>query len=99
MNERKFDNLSEMVEQILSDDLNARNSNNALYAKVLQRLNAPSYIVNGILALDSKRLPSLETVTRARRKVVSEHPNYKGKKSVEEHRFSLYKFYKRGGGC
>ena len=94
MNEKKFTNLKQVTAKVLQDDLESRNSNNALYADVLMMMGAPSHIVNSIRELDRLKLPSYESVTRARRKAVEENPALHGKQSVTEERFSLFKFYR-----
>ena len=93
MNDKKYKTMAELIEQVLKEDLEARNSDNLLYADVLQKLNAPSRIVDAIRALNKKYLPSMESVTRIRRKLVEEKPKYRGKKDVTERRFELMKWY------
>lgn len=94
MNDKKYKRMADLIEQVLKEDLEARNSDNVLYADVLQKLNAPSRIVDAIRALNNKNLPSLESVTRIKRKIVEEQPKYRGKRDVTERRFELFKWYK-----
>ena len=94
MNDKQYKTLTELIEQVLKEDLEARNSDIELYAETIRRLGSPSRIVDAIRALNNRYLPSYEAVTRLRRKIVEENPKYRGKKSVTERRFVLFKWYK-----
>lgn len=94
MNEQKYNTMAELIEDVLNEDYEARSNDITLYADVLQRLNAPSRVVDGIRALNRRNYPSLESITRIKRKLAEEKPEYRGTKENEERRFTLFKWYR-----
>ena len=83
----KLIRLDKIVEEILREDKLAREDDNYLIFKVVQRINpelAGSAFVNVMFNAKSKGI-SFESITRARRKVQQKHPELVNKE-VEERR-------------
>ena len=99
MTMNKLKTTTDLVKTILESNKIARNSDMALYIKVVEQLNPsalgkPFWVV--LASLDEYGLPSIETVGRCRRKLQAEHPELrasavvKGFRMVEEEKFRAY---------
>ena len=81
--------IEDLVIEILMADSAARNSDDALYFKVIQRINSEAldaklgHILTGFNAYN---LPRFATVSRARRKVQAQRPELCGDKKVSKGR-------------
>lgn len=78
---KELNTIKNMVETILDQDKQARNSDSYLYLKVLEKLAAANGIdlakitVPQFLVQRPDVFPSIETVGRARRKLVEKRPD------------------------
>lgn len=86
----KLKTVTEQVKEILQAEPSARNSDNVLYAFVLENvgkekgLDINAMPVGTFLTLmKGFGIPSIETVGRVRRKVVETHPELAGTAEVE----------------
>lgn len=92
--------LQAQVEQILKTSPQARDNNNILIYAVfkLYGVEATDNIASMFLKLIDKKLPSFESITRARRKVVELHPELDASariKALREQQEQEYKEYAR----
>lgn len=81
--------LTELIYGFLKEDKQARDSDTHLYLKVCTHLNAVAIhmpFCDVVRNLKDLGLPSIETVTRLRRKVQSEHPELEASDKVAEWR-------------
>lgn len=86
---RELNNIKEIVKETLTSYPNTRNSDNALYIKVCERLNPevlnkPFWFV--LANMKNEHLPSIETVGRARRKVQEQNADLSAVEDVENER-------------
>lgn len=85
----QFNKTTEIVKEILDKEPQTRNSDNALYIKVVEKINGtaldkPFWEV--MLGLEALGLPCFETVRRTRQKVQAEHPELKPCEKVQDFR-------------
>lgn len=90
--------LADIVERILEENEDARNSDWSLYYAVCKFVN-PS-VVNAkfgtaLKSHEAYGIPPFESVTRARRKVVETHPELIGTEEVEGGRWSYQKVFRQ----
>ena len=82
-------NISEIVIEVLKEDMRARNSDSYLYLKVCEQIN-PQSINHAfwfvMVRMTELGLPKMETVRRARQKVQHDHPELAGSERVREER-------------
>lgn len=78
--------LEHVVKEVLEESIEARNDNFKLVLKVYEKLNVPVKFQFMDLMLEHSKynLPSIESVTRARRKVVEKHPELKETEEVKK---------------
>lgn len=94
----KIKRVESLVKSILELDPEARNDDFKLIAEVYYYLNnetgkLPFNVV--MLAHKELKLPSVESITRARRKVQAEHENLKADKKTEKIRINEELEYRR----
>lgn len=72
----KLPKLEEVVQEVLEESIEPRNDNFILVLKVYKKLDIPVQFQFMDLMLEHSKykLPSFESVVRARRKVVEKHP-------------------------
>lgn len=81
--------IEHMVQEILEQDINARNSDDYLYYSVCQRVNAALLehrLGDVLLGFNGLNLPRYASVSRARRKIQAKFPNLKATEEVKEMR-------------
>ena len=81
--------IQDLVQDILTKDEKARNSDTYLYHEVCKRVNGEVLTVPfGAVLNDfnSYKVPNIESVGRARRKLQAQFPDLRPKKAVEEKR-------------
>ena len=78
--------LEEVVKEVLEESIESRNDNFKLVLKVYKKLDIPVQFQFMDLMLEHSKykLPSFESVVRARRKVVEKHPELKETEKVKE---------------
>lgn len=86
------DNIKNIVLQVLQENVDARNDNQTLCAKVYEHLGLPTDLKK---LSTIKNKPSLETITRWRRKWVECYPKLKGVETVERYRQEKIADYKQ----
>ena len=96
----ELNTLQAQVEQILKTSPQARDNNNLLIYAVfkLYGVEATDNFASVMLKLIDKKLPSFESITRARRKVVELHPELDASekvKALREQQEQEYKEYAR----
>lgn len=90
---KELKTIHNLVKNILEEHPQARNSDNILYYHVIKHIGAqkginidsmslPIFLLN----MKAYHLPSIETVGRARRKIVEQYPDLAGDKKVEDAR-------------
>lgn len=84
--EKELQNTTELVKAILKEDEMARNSDNVLYVKVVEKLKPevlqePFWYV--LVSLKDYDLPGFETVRRTRQKIQEHHPELCSKEKVK----------------
>lgn len=98
MKNNKIRETAEIVKRILEKNEKARNDDNLLICLVVEQFgliaqekgekrftwNAPFYAILDLI--NKKKIPTLETITRCRRKVQELYPELKSKEQVEEAR-------------
>jgi len=84
----KLKKVEQTVQEILENNLKARNDNFVLVYEVYQKLDIPvKFEFMGLMLEHSKYgLPSFESITRARRKIVKNHPELQSSKKIKEFR-------------
>lgn len=72
----KLPKLEEVVKEVLEESIEARNDNFKLVLKVYKKLDIPVQFQFMDLMLEHSKykLPSFESVERARRKIIEKHP-------------------------
>ena len=99
---KRLKDLSKMVKAILEKDQAARNSDSILLLHLLRNMGAekgldidkmsvPMYLIHG----RDLQLPTLESVGRARRKVVEKNPELGSDDDVESVKMQLEDAYRR----
>ncbi len=86
------DNIKNAVLYVLENNIDARNDNQILCAKVYEYLGLPTDLKK---LSTIKNTPSLETITRWRRKWVECYPKLKGTEKVEWYRQEKIGDYKQ----
>lgn len=97
----ELNTLQAQVEQILKTSPQARDNNNILIYAVfkLYGVESTDKVASMFLKLIDKKLPSFESITRARRKVVELHPELDATENVKrarEYTEEEYEIYARG---
>ena len=84
----KLPKLENVVKEILEQSIESRNDNFKLVLNVYRKLNIPieTSFTNLMLNHKNYNLPSIESITRARRKVVSKHPELQAEEKIKEFR-------------
>ena len=87
--------LEQTVQEVLETNQRARNDNFVLVLDVYKRLEVPTTLDFRELMLQHKKykLPSFEGITRARRKVVENHPELQACEEVQELREEQEQMY------
>ena len=86
---KEFKQTRKIVKNILTDYPQTRNSDNALYIKVVETLNPQAIdrpFANVLSNLEELGLPCYETVRRTRQKLQEEIPELKACDVVEDYR-------------
>lgn len=97
-----FRNVKEATRHVLQNNPAARNDDGLLVSKVMEYMNPGIKGLKFNFVLENRRglgLPTMETITRARRKIQREQPMLRATKEVEEVRAGLeeeYKAFARG---
>ena len=83
----KLNTTTMIVRNILEAEPSTRNSDNLLFIEVVKKINVD--LIHRPLAevmqnISAFNIPSIETVGRCRRKIQSEHPELRAKKSVQD---------------
>ena len=81
--------LTDLIYRYLQQDEQTRDSDTKLYMRICAHLNAPAIhmpFCDVIGNLKELGLPSIETVTRLRRKVQAEHPEVRASEKVTQWR-------------
>lgn len=91
----ELNTLQAQVEQILKTSQQARDNNNILIYAVfkLYGVEATDNVATMFLKLIDKKLPSFESITRARRKVVELHPELDASENIKRAREYTEKEY------
>lgn len=91
----KFMKLKEFVKPILEQSEPTRNSDDVLYFQVCTKLLGDNLSLKHVL-LNRKdlRIPSYESVGRARRKLQEDYPELRARPEVEERREELAQEYR-----
>lgn len=78
----KLKQVRNLVQMVLEENEEARNDNFVLVARVYEKLGVPISIQFNVLINEHKerKLPSFESICRARRKVIEQFPNLNGNK-------------------
>lgn len=84
--------VKDAVLDVLEHNFDARNNNQVLCARVYEYLGYPTDLLKIAYIKDA---PSVETITRWRRKWVESYPKLKGTKEVEEQRQDQIANYKQ----
>ena len=84
----KLKRIEETVREVLENSLRARNDNYVLVLEVFEKLGVPVGNNFKEIMLEHKKygLPGFESVVRARRKVVEEHPELQSNEKIKEFR-------------
>lgn len=108
MSLQELHNTHDLVEWVLVHQPETRNSDNKLYISILKILGNRKgidienmSITRFLLHMKDYGIPSIESVGRARRKIVEMHPQLAGTKEVQDQRRlneQEYKAYSRMGG-
>lgn len=77
-----FDSIKNIVQQVLYENELARNSDKHLILLVLQKMGFKIYISQQ----DLENIPSFETISRCRRKIVESNPELQASSEVVEYR-------------
>lgn len=91
---KRIKEVSKVVEEILVNNKDARNSDNLLYAQVCAVYNPEALNMSlGAFLHNQKELglPPFESVRRSRQKVQSENENLRGSDEVTEERYQNFK--------
>lgn len=90
---KELKTIHNLVKNILEEHPQARNSDNILYYHVIKHIGTQKGInidsmslPNFLLNMKVYHLPSIETVGRARRKVVEQHSELKGTDIIQKYR-------------
>lgn len=80
----KLRQVRNLVQMVLEENEEARNDNFVLVARVYEKLGVPISIQFNVLINEHKerKLPSFESICRARRKVIEQFPNLNGNKKI-----------------
>lgn len=80
----KLSKIKQIVQDVLEKDKESRTDNFVLVARVYEKLGVPINIQFNILINEHKerKLPSFESITRARRKIVEQFPNLNGNEEI-----------------
>nr|DAQ25193.1 MAG TPA: hypothetical protein [Bacteriophage sp.] len=90
---KELKTIHDLVKDILEEHPQARDSDNILYYYVckyigtkhgfdIDKMSLPNFLLN----MKNYRLPSIESVGRARRKVVEQHSELKGTDVIQKYR-------------
>ena len=88
---------SKIVEQLLQDHPETRNSDDFLYLKVCEKINVISLALpfhEVLLCRKKYKLPPFESVRRTRQKLQKKYPELAGNRKVEEERAENEKIVK-----
>lgn len=99
-------NITGLVHEILTRNVSARNSDDVLYCKVLERYGKETGIDFNLVSTISffktsrrNNIPNYETISRIRRKVQMDHIELQGNANVERRRMKRekeFRAYARG---
>lgn len=80
----KLKQLKQIVQAVLEEDKEARIDNFVLVARVYEKLGVPINIQFNVLINEHKerKLPSFESIARARRKIVEQFPSLNGNEDI-----------------
>lgn len=80
----KLKQLKSIVQTVLEEDKESRTDNFVLVARVYEKLGVPINIQFNVLINEHKerKLPSFESITRARRKIVEQFPSLNGNEEI-----------------
>lgn len=96
----KLKNLKEIVEQTMAKKPLSRESDNFLICLVYHQLglNVKMPFVLMMETIKKNNYPSMESITRARRKVLEEHPEWKNERvdAYRQQKQEEYKDFARG---
>ena len=98
---KEFKQTRKIVKNILTDYPQTRNSDNALYIKVVAAINPQANdrpFANVLLSLEELGLPCFETVRRTRQKLQEEFPDLRACDEVQDFRTMLEDEYRKEFG-
>lgn len=98
---KQFKKTRIIVKNILTDYPQTRNSDNALYIKVVAAINPQANdrpFANVLSSLEELGLPCFETVRRTRQKLQEEFPNLRACDEVQDFRTMLEEEYRKEFG-
>ena len=98
----KDKNITNIIKDILTNNVSARNNDKALYILVMEKLSpgiSKRQFDYMFLNLEDLGLPCYDTVTRLRRKVQNIYPELKACDKVQDYRTAREEQYRREFGC
>ena len=101
MNAKNLYQISNLVKEVLEENIQARNSDTYLYLQVIRKVGLLKGIdVNEMSVTEflsqrtSMKFPNYETVSRARRKLQAEYPELASNDSVKEQKIMNERVYR-----
>lgn len=100
--QKEFTQVRKIVKGILEECPKSRNSDNVLYAKVVEKLNKGALekpFVEVLFSLEELGLPCFETVRRTRQKLQADFPDLQACDAVQDFRTEREEEFRKEFGC